>query len=342
MTFLHGMEFSNNQQLREQLEIAHNSAYDKWGAYLSDLALAYWDSYNMVSGTLDKISAFKKTKAQQAELFWTVVLPAVAGGFLGGIVSLRLKAVLQESGIKFVEHSLLVDTGKTVTSDLAKYTTKQIEAACQEAADTNPWKPSSPEPGKFAETLKNDLLHAMASMKDALIAAQKKSAQEYRNQMLVFYNSPFIWNAPEEQDMQRWKANLWRPLEVFLWADWANHRDTQYWIKRIMAATDGRGNYDYAEELYEFNPILARLEKCDVPRQYVTQTAVTSRHLVGDNANYPAEGLPFLNILWVRHLASHYQNTFLGELLNRIPPGGAPTQTWPVNLSQRVGRYRLM
>ena len=96
MTFLHGMEFSNNQQLREQLEIAHNSAYDKWGAYLSDLALAYWDSYNMVSGTLDKINAFKKAKAQQAELFWTVVLPAVAGGFLGGIVSLRLKAVLQE------------------------------------------------------------------------------------------------------------------------------------------------------------------------------------------------------------------------------------------------------
>ncbi len=154
MTFPHGDTRWTNGQLRNYLEIAHNSARDKWGAYLSDLALAYWDAYGHVNNTLKDIEALKKARIEQAQLFWSVILPAVAGGFLGGLVSLKLKPVLQESGIKFIEHSLLLDTSKAVTSDLAKYTTKQVEAGFKDAAEANPWRPTSVEPAKFAEILR--------------------------------------------------------------------------------------------------------------------------------------------------------------------------------------------
>ena len=339
MTFAHGDPRWTNTEWRTHLEQAHNSARDKWGAYLSDLALAYWDAYKNVNSTLQGIEALRKFKEQQAQLFWSVILPAVAGGFLGGIVSLRLKAVLSESGIKFVEHSLLIDTGKTVTSDLAKYGTRQIEAAYQGAVDANPWKPSSVDPAQFAEILRNELLHSMVKIDDGLVASEKSSSQSYRNQMIVLYNSPFIWNAPEEQDLAKWRRELWRPLEVFIWADWANHRDAQYWLKRIMGVTDGSVDSDYDEELWEFNPILDRFRECRVPLQYITQTVPRYRHTVGDTVQTQAAH-PILNILWVRYLASHYQNTFLGELLKRIQPGGVAQRTWSVNLSLRPGRRR--
>ncbi len=84
----------------------------------------------------------------------------------------------------------------------------------------------------------------MLKIDDGLISAQKSTAQKYRDQMFVLYNSPFIWNAPEEKDLDKWRKDLWRPLEVFLWADWANHRDANYWIKRILAVTDDKSAPD--------------------------------------------------------------------------------------------------
>lgn len=346
MTFPHGNPRWKNAELRSHLEEAHNSARDKWGAYLSDLALAYWDAYQHVNDTLQKIAALRKARIEQAQLFWSVILPAVAGGFLGGVVSLKLKSVLQESGIKFVEHSLLVDAGKTVTSDVAKYTTRQIEAAYKDAVDANPWKPSSVELAKFAEILRNQLTHFMVDIDDALIASQKPHASpNYRDLMFVLYNSPFIWNAPENKDLNgnKWKTDLWRPLEVFLWADWANHRDTEYWLKRVLGVTDDEyaPDEDYDEELMEFNPILDRLSDCNVPLQYVTQPIRSYRITVGDTRQ-TRQAHRFLNILWVRHLASHYQNTLLGELLTRIQPGTGAKPTGPANLSLRPGSYRLM
>ncbi len=339
--FPHGRPDWTNTQLRTELEKAHNSARDKWGAYLSDLALAYWDAYKNVDTTLKGIEALKKARAEQGQLFWSVVLPAVAGGFLGGIVSLKLKPILKESGIKFIEHSIMLDTGKTLTSDVAKYTTKKIEAAFKEAVDENPWKPTSVDPAQFAEILRNELLHSMVKIDDGLIASQK-SSQNYRNQMFVLYNSPFIWNAPTETDLNKWRRELWRPLEIFLWADWANHRDTQYWLRRIVTVTDGIIAEDYETELADFDPILARLSECRVPTHYITQTVPSHHITVGDNAMLMQSARPFLNILWVRNLASHYQNTFLGELLTRIQPGSGAPPTGPANLSLRPGAYRLM
>jgi hypothetical protein len=341
MTFPHGDTRWTNAQLRTYLEQGHSSARDKWGAFLSDLALAYWDAYKHVDDTLKGIEALKKARIEQAQLFWSVILPAVAGGFLGGLVSLKLKPILQESGIKFVEHSLLLDTGKTLTSDVAKYTTRQIEGAFKDAAEANPWKPSSVEPAKFAEILRNELLHTMLKIDDGLIDAQKSTSQKYRDQMFVLYNSPFIWNAPEEKDLDKWRKDLWRPLEVFLWADWANHRDTKYWIKRIMAVTDDKysPDEDSDQELADFNSILGRLGECKVPMEYITQHVASYRYRIGDSM-FTREAHPFLNILWVRHLASHYQNTLLGTLLTRIQPGNRAADA--VDLSLRPGSYRLM
>ena len=344
MTFPYNPRW-NNTEFRAHLEEAHNSARDKWGAYLSDLALAYWDAYKNVDKTLQGIGAFTKSRAEQAQLFWSVILPAVAGGFLGGLISLRMKAVLESSGvIRFVPQNVVVDAAKTVTSDYAKYKTRQIEAALQGAVDANPWKPSSVDPAQFAEILRNELLHAMVRIDDGLIASKKSGvSQIYRDQMLVLYNSPFIWNAPEEKDLDKWRRELWRPLEVFLWADWANHRDTKYWLKRIMGVTDDTyaPNEDYDEELSDFNSILNRLTECKVPSQFITQHVPSYRFRVGDVVQTrPAH--PFLNILWVRHLASHYRNTFLGELLTRIQPGGGSQPTVQANLSLRPGSYDLM
>ena len=160
--------------------------------------------------------------------------------------------------------------------------------------------------------------------------------------MFVLYNSPFIWNAPTETDLNKWRRELWRPLEIFLWADWANHRDTQYWLRRIVTVTDGIIAEDYETELADFDPILARLSECRVPTHYITQTVPSHHITVGDNAMLMQSARPFLNILWVRNLASHYQNTFLGELLTRIQPGSGAPPTGPANLSLRPGAYRLM
>jgi hypothetical protein len=333
----HGDARWSNTELRNHLEKAHSSARDKWGAYLSDLALAYWDAYKHVDETLKNIEALKKARIQQAELFWSIVLPAVAGGFLGGLVSLRLKDVLKESGLKFIEHSLLIDTGKTVTSDVAKYETRK---KLQQAVDANPWKPASIDPAQFGEILRGQLLHFMVRIDDQLI---DQKSPNYRDTMLVLYNSPFIWNAPEEKDLVKWKENLWRPLEVFLWADWANHRDTQYWLKRILAATDKDLPWDddYDTELMDFNPMLDRLIQCNVPRNFITQDVRSYRYTLGDTRQTRSQH-PFLNILWLRHLAPHYKDTLLGKLLTLIAPGGIRGPTAPADLSLRPGSYPLM
>ncbi len=67
--FPHGRPDWTNTQLRTELEKAHNSARDKWGAYLSDLALAYWDAYKNVDTTLKGIEALKKPGQSKGSCF---------------------------------------------------------------------------------------------------------------------------------------------------------------------------------------------------------------------------------------------------------------------------------
>src|SRR5450631_1998636 len=125
---MHGNPSWTNSQLRDELDRALNSARDKWGAFVSDLALAYWDAYKSVDTTLSNISALKKSRQEQAELFWSIILPAVAGGFIGGIVSLKTKAVvdtLDKATIHFKAGNVGVDTAKTLASDVTKYETRK-------------------------------------------------------------------------------------------------------------------------------------------------------------------------------------------------------------------------
>ena len=343
-----------NNELRFHLDQAHNSAVEKWGAYLSDLSLSYNDAYRNVANTLDNIKALKKSRQEQVALFWSLILPAVAGGFLGGVVSLHMKAIADKAGtVKFLSTNVKIDTTKTVVSDVAKYTTKQIGAAYQEAVDANPWKPTATDPAKFGETLKNELLHFKVGISDALIASQKPhSSIKYKDLMFILYNSPFIWNAPEEKELAKWKGELWRPLEVFLWADWANHQDTKYWLRRIMNVADAetiarskRMGYEnsmkaeYERELIDLDQILDRLvTKCRVPPEYVTQLMPNyATKWIPRSANIKVGDRPFLNVLWVRDLAGRYQHTLLGELLTRLQNGKAPA-----DLTVRPGAYRLM
>jgi hypothetical protein len=344
--FPHGSPSWSNKELRDNLEHAHNSARDKWAAYLSDLALGYADAYKMVSGALKGIEAVEKARAEQSAALWSVILSGVAGGFLGGVVSLRLKPVLQQSGFAFVRSAVTLDTAKTVTSDVAKFETKQIVAVYKEAVDTNPLKLPAADPAQYWQILNNELLHNLVKIDDAFIETQRSAPQVYRNQMFILYNSPFIWNAPKDEDLEKWRGKLARPLEVFLWADWANHLDTQHWLKRIMVLTDGdkeaRGmGFDrtgmYLRDVNDLAPVLDRLVACNVPLQYISQH--TPGHYV--RGMYRPEHL-FLNPLWIRLLASRYQDTFLGELLTRIGPGIGAAQKVGANLSLRPGSYNLM
>jgi hypothetical protein len=108
-----------------------------------------------------------------------------------------------------------------------------------------------------------------------------------------------------------------------------------------MAVTDDQfsPDEDYDQELGDFDSILNRLGECGVPLQYIAQHVASYRYRVGDSM-FTREEHPFLNILWVRHLASHYQNTLLGTLLTRIQPGNGGAEA--VDLSLRPGSYRLM
>jgi hypothetical protein len=348
MTYPHGNPRWTNDQLRAHLEEAHNSAIVKWRAYLGDLALGYWDAYNQVKGTLENIAALRKTREEQASLFWSIILPGIAGGFLGGIISLRTKAIvdsLVKGTVKFKTANVAVDTVKTVVSDTAKFETRKF---FQDAVDSNPWKPTAMDPAQFKAMLDNELDHFMVSIKDQLLNPRDP---HYRDIMFVLYNSPFIWNAPTADDLAKWpRGRLALPLEIVLWADWSNRRDKKYWVDRIIFAQDHGGALipyvfnemaEYETEFNDLNPILERLTKCGVQSQYVTQF-IPQYGISGPDYGIPRSprgGHRFLNPLWIRTLAGRYQNTLLGNLLTRAVsgrPGAADLTLRPGTRSGRV------
>jgi hypothetical protein len=140
-------------------------------------------------------------------------------------------------------------------------------------------------------------------------------------------------SAPEYKD-------LWEPddlstvLEIFLWADWANHRDTKYWVKRLtdVVTTDEitpsnfrRFGADF-KEITDLNPILDRLDDLGVDREF-------------DSEGVPAaKGYRILNILWLRNLAPHYKGTVLGDLLGQLAQRGSVS----VPTDRRPRSYPLM
>jgi hypothetical protein len=237
-----------------------------------------------------------------------------------------------------------IETIKAVASDVTKYKTKQIGAAMAEAIDTNPWNPTATDPTKFTVTLLKELFGFKTGISDALIASQKPNAKpKYRELMFILYNSPFIWNAPTKEEVVKWENDLWRPLEVFLWADWANHQEAKYWLRRTLRVTDPalkesnaferRVTDMYEADLMDLDLILERLLKCQVRPEYVSQLMPNyESKWLPRSAHHKSGERPFLNLLWVRDLAGRYQNTLLGYLLTSLHTGKAPA-----NLEIRPG-----
>jgi hypothetical protein len=344
---------------RLNLDRAQSAARDSWETYISDLALAYSSAYQKVKDTLKHIESAEKAEMENAELIWTVILPAVGGGFLAGLASLTLKDALKKTGYKWAAHSLSIDTLKTVAGDLGKAKIRQVgkdhlaELDKEEILDKyrnaiseNPWAPPSVEPQLYGEACRNQLLHTMNQIKSDLVVAMQGPPQEYRSLMIGLYNSPFIWQAPQEDDLAKWKSELWKPLEVFLWTAWANQLNTKYWLERIMRTAD----LDYApdtddlRQIGKLDGVLERLLACGVSMDFITMHHRPYQDRIGDVRQYHPAGVVF-NVLWVRHLASHYQNTFLGMLLNQIDPhdtGPKKKKGTFVNLEFRPGSIRLM
>ena len=329
-----------NEQLRVQLDRAINSANIKWSAYASDLALGYIDAYNQVRNTLDNIKSVKKSRQEQADLFWNIVIPGIAGGLVGGIISMGSKKVLDalQGSAKSVA-TIASDSVRTAATDATKFETRKVDEAIRSVADTVPWKPTGSDPGQFGEALRNTLGHALVAKEDLLIHA----GADYRSVMTILYNSPFVWMAPEETDMQKWPwQRLARVLEVFLWVDWANHRDTEYWLEKVLEATthDDKDKKDLETELNDLNPILDRLRTCGIQERFLTQYMEFFMYgyykSVGGGG-----GHRFLNVLWIRHLGPRYKNTLLGTLLSLFDANGHATGG-ALDLSFRPGSIPLM
>ena len=187
MSLIHGNSKWTDAELRNYLEQAHNSARDKWGAYLSDLSIAYWSAYQTFLKTLNLLEIAAKSNQQNSELFWNVILPAVAGGFIGSIAGSKLREVLENIDTNL--RTTISDTAKTVVTDVTKYTTRQVEKAFLDNFQANPWKSDEVEPAKFSEVLKNKILHYLVEVDDVLISAKKsKIPNVYRNILSLSQN----------------------------------------------------------------------------------------------------------------------------------------------------------
>ena len=158
--------------------------------------------------------------------------------------------------------------------------------------------------------------------------------------MFILYNSPFIWNAPTEEDLRNWKSNLNKPLEVLLWVRWSTGRDVTYWNKLIQHTMDLNYIDPYGDDVKELNPIFDRLLECGISPSFIS-FEVEQYGMTPAYAEMFATPRVF-NILWVRYLGRHYKDSFLGYLLERINPTSGIVASLPVEFNRRPGSYRLM
>jgi hypothetical protein len=351
-----------DEQLRAKLDQAMIYAPSKWGAYVNRVAQAYAAAYQNQAAVLNQINAQKQAEAAFASFVVSVILPSLVGGFIGAIISGKGKQAidaLTSQSAKF-KWGMAVDMTKTVASDMAK---AEVRTEYQHIVDSSAWKPTSISPDAFQSAVQSSILEFMTAAADALNDSRKgRSKAKYRDVVSGLYYGTFVREAPETKDL--WTVNELSPvLEIFLWVDWANHRDTKWWLERITRVTDGSsilGSLDpddspieqlrkaknvvaddlafnrSASDVIALNPILERLVACKVNRDYITQ-GIANRSSIAPGI--PAlDGYRFLNILWVRHIAPHYTGTLLGELLQRL----ADKSKVPVPIYRRPRSYRLM
>lgn len=322
----------SDTQLRANINEAMIYAPAKWSAYVLRIAQAYEAAYKCQTDVLEDIAAKKRIEAEFASALVSIVLPSFVGGFAGAIINGKGKQVLDtisDQASKF-RWGVAIDTAKTVVTDLYKVDAKM---AYESLYRSSGWKPASVSATAFLTSVQGAIAEYVTAAADAMnLAKLGRSKRQYRDVLIAIYYGPFIRQAPTEADL--WTVSELTPvMEIFLWVQWANHRDTAYWLKRISEVTeapaaDFQGKTRDAvagAELSALDSILERLDKCGVNRAYVTQGMTA------------LDGRRFLNLLWVRRLGSKYQDTLLGELLARLADGSRI----PVPIFRRPKTYAL-
>jgi hypothetical protein len=324
-----------DEQLRAKLDQGMIYAPSKWASHALRVADAYAKAYATQAKVLKDIEAKKRAEAELASFMISLILPSVVGGFLGAIIAGKSKQaidLISDQASKF-RWGVAADVAKTVASDMAK---AEVRLTYEYLHRSSGWEPSSISPTEFLTHVQGSIAEFVTAAADAMNNAKTgRSKYNYRDVVSALYYGPFIREAPEIQDL--WEVSDLAPvLEVFLWVEWANHRDTKWWLDRIMRVTEkhdvsptspeGMATLVAAAELKDLNPILERFDRCRVPRQFITQGMPD------------LNGYRFLNILWVRHLAPRYKGTLLGDLLDRL----ADNNNRNISVSRRPKSYPLM
>jgi hypothetical protein len=334
-----------NDQLRAKVNEAMIYAPSKWRSHVGRVVTAYTRAYETQEAVLKQIEARKRAETEFGTYLMSLVLPSVVGGFVGAMLAGQSKGMtdwLAEQARKFswdtqaakTMGTVALDTYKTVVADSLK---ANVRLGYQSLFASSGWRPSSMSPTEFMSRATGGIDEFVTAAADAMNESRVgRGRHKYRDVLTGLYYSPFIQDAPESGDL--WDvAELAPVMEVFLWVDWANHRDTAYWLRRISNVTEPHSGGSWmerrqlqllmdAKELKELNPILERFDACRVNRDYITQ-------------GMPAlNGYRFLDLLWVRRLAPRYRQTLLGDLLERL----ALQSRVPVPIFRRPKSYRLM
>lgn len=331
---------SDIAEARKKLDSALFYAQSKWESQVSYIVEAYYKAYNNQKLTLEQVEQLKNTPSSYAEFLVPIVLPALLGGFAGAMVAASAKGVIDATvGAVKVGATIAAETTKTVVADTYK---AEVKLVYESLIETSGFKPTSTQPGEFAEQAKRKISLFVAAAADALNDSYRNDQQKtgkkpsYFDVVMGLYNSPFIWNAPRVDEM--WTVDELAPvLELFLWADWSRHRDVPWWTVRIMTLTSSmtdvsrEGQVAYAnyieasKSVKMLNPILERMDKCKVNRAYVTQGI------------FFENGYRFLNPLWIKNLGNHYKNSLLADLINGLDP-----KKKGFSIEKRPHTYKLM
>jgi hypothetical protein len=310
-------ESASDRELRANVDQGLIVAPDKWRAHLLHIANAYEKAYNNHSTVLHGIEQQQRAEAELATFMASLILPSLLGGFVGGLISGKAKPALDaitDQASKF-RWSVAVDVAKTVASDMAK---AEVRIVYQKLIETSGWRPTSISPLAFLIKEESSVAEFMTAIGDAMNNSRMgRGAVSYRDVLTGIYWSPFIRQAPETEDLLDVDL-LARALEVFLWVDWAKHRDVDYWRTRISTVLGPRDSslaggtlYDvYAHELKQLNPILERMDSCGVRREYITQ-------------GMSVDGYRFLDLIMLGKLGPQYQGKLLGDLIEGLN-GGDP------------------
>ncbi len=235
-------------------------------------------AYNNQTIVLRSIKLRQRAEAEFATFLLSLVLPSVVGGFVGAIVSGQGQKVVRQ----LAEHSskyrwgMAFDVVKTVTSDMAK---AEVRIVYQHLLDSGGWESSSISPTEFLSNVQGSIAEFVAAAADSLNASRLgRSPHKYRDVLSGLYYSSFIRDAPEISDL--WSVSELAPaLEVFLWVEWANRRDTKYWVDVISRVTEVHGSgfsermktFPDAAKVMELNPILERLDLLRVGRASISR-----------------------------------------------------------------------